>query len=58
MSGDTELSKASNLPHYRNDYIQNHVDPFGEEFQTEATVQVGRQTSKKKGRALPAASAF
>jgi hypothetical protein len=49
ISGDLEPSKTSNQLHYRNDYIQNQVDPFGEEFQTESTVKVGHQTSKKKG---------
>jgi len=33
--------------HYKEDYVQSHVNPFAEEFQTEATVNSSGSTKKK-----------
>lgn len=44
-----ELGKTPNRSHYRNDYNQNHGNPFGEEFHTEATVRAGHNSKKKGG---------
>lgn len=48
-SGDREFNKTSNQSHYRNDYGQNHMNPFGEEFQTKTDVKIGQTTKKKRG---------
>lgn len=46
--GDVEFGHRSNPSHYTDDYLQSQVDPFSEEFRTEATARTTVPNRKRK----------